>query len=143
MGFWAGVARFFTGGTGGSIIKDGADIVERWVPSAQGKHEMAAEIDASIERGVAAARAHDAPPGNNRTWFDSLIDGLNRMVRPTVTIFLFGGIANFWELPKVGDVDPIVLAWTGTVFLFWFGGRALFKDLPGVIKYLQATKGDK
>jgi hypothetical protein len=142
MGFWAGVAKIFAGGAV-STVEAGADIVERWVPSATVVHAMAQDIDKTINDAVAAARAHDSPPGDNRTWFDSVIDGVNRSVRPAVTYFLFGGIVGFWELPKIGDVDPIVLSWTGTVFLFWFGGRAIFKDLPGVIKYLRATKGDK
>ncbi len=133
------VLGFFSGGVM-EAVKTGADIVERWAPSAEGKHEMATEIDKAIEGSVNNARAHDTPPGNNRTKFDSVVDGINRLVRPTVTFFLFGGIAGIWNLPKVNDIDPIVLAWTGTVFLFWFGGRALFKDLPGVIKYLRATR---
>jgi len=140
MGFFKKVGEFFAGGAM-EVAKEGADIVERWAPSATKKHEMASEIDASINAAVAAARAHDTPPGHNRTWFDSLVDGLNRLIRPGVTIFLFGGIGGAWELPKVGDIDPIILTWTGTVFLFWFGGRAIFKDLPGVIKYLRETKG--
>ena len=139
MSFFKRLGQFFAGGSM-EIVKEGADIVERWVPSAHGKHDMAQEIDASIAAAVDRARAHDTPPGNNRTWFDSFIDGVNRSVRPTVTYFLFGGIVGFWELPRVGQVDPIVLTWTGTVFLFWFGGRAIFKDLPGVIKYLRETK---
>ena len=140
MSFLSKVGAFF-GGTAMEVAKDGADIVERWVPSASSKHEMAQEIDESINKAVASARAHDAPPGNNRTWFDSVVDGINRLIRPVVTLFLFGGIAGFWQLPTVGEIDPIILTWTGTVFLFWFGGRAIFKDLPGVIKYLRETRG--
>jgi len=142
MGVLKKIGEFFVGGFMEGAER-GSEIVEKWVPSADSKHEMAQDIDDTIAASVAAARAHDAPPGNNRTWFDSLVDGINRLIRPGVTIFLFTGIAGFHELPKVGDVDPIILAWTGTVFLFWFGGRAIFKDLPGVIKYLRATRGDK
>jgi hypothetical protein len=140
MGFFKKLGQFFAGGAM-EVAEQGADIVERWAPGTAKKHEMATEIDKTINAAVAAARSHDSPPGDNRTWFDSFVDGLNRLIRPGVTIFLFGGIGGFWELPKVGDVDPIILTWTGTVFLFWFGGRAIFKDLPSVIKYLRATKG--
>lgn len=133
------VVGFFSGGVM-DAVKTGADIVERWAPSAEGRHEMAQEIDTAIESSHNNARAHDKPPGNNRTKFDSFVDGINRLVRPVVTIFLFGGVANFWSLPETGKVDPIVLAWVGTIMVFWFGGRALFKDLPGVIKYLRATR---
>ena len=140
MGILKKVGEFFAGGTM-EVVERGADIVERWAPSAEGKHEMAQEIDRAIAESVQSARTHDAPPGDNRTWFDSVVDGVNRLVRPGVTLFLFGGVAGVWELPKIGDVDPIILSWTGTVFLFWFGGRAIFKDLPGVIKYLRETRG--
>jgi len=140
MGFFKKVGEFFAGGVM-EVAEKGADIVERWAPGAEKKHEMASDIDNTINSAVAAARAHDTPPGDNRTWFDSLVDGINRLIRPGVTIFLFGGIGGAWDLPKVGDIDPIILTWTGTVFLFWFGGRAIFKDLPGVIKYLRETKG--
>jgi hypothetical protein len=139
MGWASKVGEFFGGGAM-EVIEKGADIVERWAPSAANKHEMAKEIDDIINDSVKSARTFAAPPGDNRTWFDSVVDGINRLIRPAVSIFLFGGITGFWELPKVGEVDPIILTWTGTVFLFWFGGRALFKDLPGVIKYLRATK---
>ena len=137
---WAAVKGVLFGTGGDGILKQGADIVERWAPSSAAKHDMATAIDAAISASVEGARLHDAPPGDNRTWFDSLVDGINRLIRPGVTIFLFGGIGGAWHLPKVGDIDPIVLTWTGTVFLFWFGGRAIFKDLPGVIKYLRETK---
>ena len=132
------------GGTVVDVAEKGSDIVERWVSSAESKHEMATDIDKAIEASVQARVALDAtPPGNNRTWFDSLVDGVNRMIRPGVTIGLFGGVFAWWPLPKIGDVDPIILSWIGTVFLFWFGGRAIFKDLPSVIKYLRAARGDK
>lgn len=122
------------------VVKQGADIVERWAPGAERKHEMAGEIDKAIAESVAAARAYANPPGNTHTWFDSVVDGLNRLVRPAVTFGLFGGLYGWWPLPKTGDIEPVVLAWTGTVFLFWFGGRAIFKDLPAVIKYLRETR---
>jgi len=138
------ILGLFSGGVM-EAVKSGADIVERWAPSAEGKHEMAQEIDKSIESSHNNARIHDtpAPPGTSRTWFDSVVDGINRLVRPTVTLFLFGGVAGFWSLPTTGEVDPIVLAWVGTIMVFWFGGRALFKDLPGVIKYLRVLRKKK
>lgn len=136
------IVNFFAGGVM-DVAERGADIVERWAPGASKKHEMATDIDDAIATSIDKARLHDSPPGNNRTKFDSFVDGINRLIRPGVTIFLFSGIAGCHELPKVGEIDPVILAWTGTVFLFWFGGRAIFKDLPGVIKYLRATKTSK
>jgi hypothetical protein len=141
MSFFNKIGALFTGQVLGTV-KKGADIVERWVPSAGSKHEMAQDIDESIAAGVQQARAHDSPPGDNRTKFDSFVDGINRLVRPGVSIYLFAGIGGAWELPKIDEIDPIVLTWVGTVMIFWFGGRAIFKDLPGVIKYLRAHRND-
>ena len=142
MSVFTKLGKIFGGGAM-EVVKKGSEIVEKWVPTVEKKHEMATDIDKAIHDSIEAARKSAVPPGSTNTWFDSFVDGLNRMVRPTVTLFLFGGVAGFWALPKIGEVDPIVLSWTGTVFLFWFGGRAIFKDLPGVIAYLRETRGGK
>lgn len=139
MSLWSKLGSIFAGGVVETVEK-GADIVERWVPGAEKKQELAVAIDAIISDSINQARSNDKPTGGQRTWFDSAVDGVNRLIRPGVSIFLFGGIGGAWELPKVGEIDPIILTWTGTVFLFWFGGRALFKDLPGVIAYLRESK---
>src|SRR5690606_37727351 len=82
--------------------------------------------------GVQAAYiAETAKP--SKTWFDSAVDGINRLVRPIVT---FGVIAMLvWSV-----VDPatftvsmqalqLVPEWLwgvwGTVLVFWFGNRAI------------------
>ncbi len=66
-------------------------------------------------------------------WWNSLVDGLNRLVRP---IFTFGTLALFiWA---VRDPTEFAIAMTalqaipealwiimGTIVVFWFGGRAL------------------
>jgi hypothetical protein len=67
------------------------------------------------------------------TWWDSLVDGLNRLVRP---LFTFGTIGLFWwcvvdpvefsvsmqALALVPDALWMIL---GTVVAFWFGTRTL------------------
>ena len=73
--------------------------------------------------------------GHNRNWFDSLIDGLNRLPRP---VFAFGTIYIFvmcWNDPEAFVAGAINLelmpqeAWwiLGTIVVFFFGGR-LHKD---------------
>ena len=71
-----------------------------------------------------------------RTWFDSLIDGLNRSVRPGVTygIFvLFGwaawGAKDFLEFTaRLATIPEPLWIVMGTVLAFWFGSRSIFKD---------------
>lgn len=73
--------------------------------------------------------------GHGRNWFDSLVDGLNRLPRP---IFAFGTIYLFylcWSDPVtfVRGASNLELmpqeAWwiLGTIVVFFFGGR-LHKD---------------
>ncbi|MCK5605481.1 hypothetical protein KAR91_26550 [Candidatus Pacearchaeota archaeon] len=73
--------------------------------------------------------------GHGRNWFDSLVDGLNRLPRP---VFAFGTIYLFvlcWTSPEkfvAGAVNLELMpqeAWwiLGTIVVFFFGGR-LNKD---------------
>lgn len=135
------IANFVTGGAG-DTLKAGAEIVEKWFPGAEKKHEIALDIDNAIAQSHADARSHDAKIGAVTGWFNNFVNGINRLVRPAVTVGLVGGVAGFWELPSTGDVDPVILAYTEIVLIFWFGGRALFKDLPSVIKYVRSRRED-
>jgi len=69
--------------------------------------------------------------GHGRNWFDSLIDGLNRLPRP---VFAFGTIYLFvlcWNDPEAFVAGAVNLelmpqeAWwiLGTIVVFFFGGR--------------------
>ncbi len=135
----AGLAKVFAGGVVKTAVA-GADIVERWVPSAEGKHEMALEIDKAIQNSVAGAREHDSTIGNVPGVFNAIVNSINRLIRPGVTIGLIGGVVGVWPLPATGTIDPVILGWTEMVLIFWFGGRALFKDLPSLIKYVQTIR---
>lgn len=130
------IGGFFAGGAM-EVVERGADIAERWMPGDEKKHHMALEIDEAIEKGVDNARKF-AAPGETHTWWDSLANGLNRLVRPLTTLGFLGGLFGLWQLPQTGDTDPMVLTWIGIVMTFWFGGRALLKDLPAAIKYLRS-----
>ena len=134
MGF---LSKLLSSGSGGVVdsVEGISNIVEKWLPGSEKKHEMAEEIQAAVTASVESARA--MPLGGTTTWFDSFVNGINRLVRPVITIWLIGGLTEAWTLPSTGDIDPIVLSWIGSIIIFWFGGRALFKDLPSVIKYLK------
>lgn len=123
--------------------KAAADIVERWAPSDAAKHQMMMDVMAKVNEAVANARAYDprsTATGRVAELINVLVDGINRLVRPGVTLGLFGGIAGWWQLPRVGDIDPVILDASYTVLIFWFGGRALFKDLPALLQYLKSMK---
>ena len=89
--------------------------------------------------GLMSAYANELLPRDNRTWWDSLIDGINRLVRP---IFSFGVLYIFYfciDDPAGFSVtmQALVLmpvhgwALLGTIIVFWFGGRFINKELIG------------
>lgn len=80
----------------------------------------------------ASARAY-AAPGVHNTWFDVFVDGLNRLPRPVIALYVFGGIAGAWRLADLSRVDPLWLAVGAAVLGFYFGGRFLTKDLPAAV----------
>ena len=71
-----------------------------------------------------------------RNWFDSLVDGANRLVRPAFTygiVSLFGwaiwGAKDFLDFAArlTSIPDPLWMV-MGTIIAFWFGSRSIFKD---------------
>jgi len=64
--------------------------------------------------------------GGHSTKFDSFVDGMNRLIRPVVTLGLLAAVFGFLEIPENLD-DNIWLPLT-TVLAFWFGGRLLKRD---------------
>ena len=126
------------GGNGISAAKEIAEIVEKWAPSAEAKHDMQMDLENRFAQSQASARAHDSPLRSGIPLIDALVNGINRLIRPTVTIGLLGGLYGWWALPEPGLVDPMYWRYTEIVIVFWFGGRALFKDLPAAIKYIKS-----
>jgi len=136
MGVFKKIGEFFAGGAM-EVAKDGAEIVEKWFPGAEKKAEIAADIDNRIAASQDSARQHDSKIGNVPGLFNDIVNAINRLIRPGVTIGLLGGVVGFWELPATGSIDPVILGWTEMVLIFWFGGRALFKDLPSLLTYVK------
>lgn len=88
-----------------------------------------------LHKEQAAGYTHNAV---NRNWFDSLVDGVNRLVRPLMTygiiaLFLWAGVdpARFTVTMAAMNTIPDML-WTimAMILGFWFGSRVLAKDLP-------------
>ena len=129
------VVGFFTGG-GARTVGDTAgqvnSIVERWKPNEASRNDMTVEIEGLIKESQQSARAMALRA--HETWFDALVDGFNRLIRPLVTVWLCGGLIGWWQLPKPGEVDPVMMQAFWTVLVFWFGCRAVLKDIPNAIK---------
>jgi len=122
---------------GVEVAEGVAGIVEKWVPGADKKHEMAKEITDMVMQSQDSARKHDTPMNTGLSLLDGLVNGVNRLIRPGVTIGLIGGIMGWWPLPPPEGINPIYFHFTEMALIFWFGGRALFKDLPAMLKYLK------
>ncbi|QAX31321.1 3TM-type holin [Leisingera sp. NJS204] len=96
---------------------------------------------------ASAARAHEADAAalsqyaaefqvrQQRTWFDSLMDGLNRMVRPVITLTVLGVIPAVMLWPEQMAVAFAALALLPTGYWalvsvitgFYYGGRMQLK----------------
>ena len=100
------------------------------------------------------AFANEFLPKRNHTWFDSLIDGLNRLPRPFITFGIIGFISysvydplQFMLATQALKLVPSYL-WGifFTVITFWFGGKLIGKDMkigrvdPEVIKAVLAMR---
>jgi len=110
-----------------------SDLVAKWIPDTAQR----AEATKALNEAFNSARAHDTPANSGIQIVDALVNGVNRMIRPGVTIGLIGGVLGWWDLPDPKGIDPVYFHFTEIVLLFWFGGRALFKDLPAMMKYLK------
>lgn len=119
-----------------------ADIVERWAPSDQAKHQMNMDVTKLVTESIAAARAYD-PRTSGTTKFAEVVnvtvDAAARCIRPGVTILLVGGVFGWWPV-ETKTVDPIVLSWGEIVIGFWFGYRTVIKDLPSLLLALKKLR---
>lgn len=139
MGIGTKIKEFFLGGTGDAVTKTAsgiADIVERWKPGESKKHEMNMEIQEFLQETYESARKHDQPMSSGVPWIDSTVNGVNRLIRPWVTITVIGSLFGYWELPPPQSIDPQYWTITQIILGFWFGGRFLVKDIPQGIKSL-------
>jgi len=141
MGIGSKITKFFVGKVAGSMTdtaSEVADIVQRWKPSEADK--VAFEKDISKVINDATDSARKMALASHNTWFDVLIDGINRAIRPGVTIWIIGGLIGWWALPAPGTIDPFFLKIFWTIIGFWFGGRAVLKDLPKAVQFVRNIK---
>ena len=140
MGVLSKLGSFLTGGAAGAglgIASGIADIVERWKPSDAKNHEMAMEISELVESSYADARKHDRPMNSGLPIVDGIVNGINRLIRPWVTVTVLGSLFGYWELPPPDSIDPQYWVMAKIILGFWFGGRMVMKDLPSMVRSLR------
>lgn len=140
------IASFFGSGIAKAMTDSATDVnalVERWKPSAASTIEAAKEIQAVVDKGIEvgiantqSAREHDQPLSSGINLLDGIINGVNRLVRPAVTIGILGSWFGWWELTPLTTLDPTHAKAIEIVLLFWFGGRTIAKDLPAGIAFV-------
>lgn len=127
-------AVFGSSDNGKSIAETAVDTYERFNPSEVKVHEMSIEDLQAGDASQNNAREMEIP--HHESWFDIFVDGVNRSVRPTMTVWAMGMLFGWWDTSNHWDDIP-PMAWNiiWTIVTFWFGARVVFKDLPNAIKF--------
>lgn len=117
------------GGVSSSTVVDKLDEVHF-------SEEEKAGADAADLANARAFQSGPAGPG----FFNQFVDAWSRSIRPGVTTWLFGGWAQWWELPSTEAIDPFWQTVTYVVLTFWFGGRVVMKDVPKMLTSLAVLR---
>ncbi len=136
MGFLKKIGSFFVGGAakaGLEIAEGVANIVERWHPGDVKNHEMTMALSKFVSDSYDSARKHDLPMNSGIKWVDAAVNGVNRLIRPWVTITVVGSLFGYWELPPPQSISPEYWVMVQVILGFWFGGRLVTKDIPQAI----------
>ena len=136
MNFFSKLGSIFFGGSSDKgIVEQAADTVERFNPGAVKQHEMSIEDQKAGDDSQRNAQQLVLQTGGDN-WFDIIVNGLNRLVRPVITywvvLVLFGLVtvpSDYW-----GKIPDMMWNIIWTVITFWFGARAVFKDIPSAIR---------
>ena len=140
MGILSKIGAFLGGGaaTAGLGLANGiADIVERWNPGDSKNVQFTKELTSVVNASYDSARRHDAPMQSGVRWLDGVVNGVNRLIRPWVTITVIGSLFGYWNLPPPQNVAPEYWIMVQIILGFWFGGRLVTKDIPAALGYLR------
>jgi hypothetical protein len=129
MSFFSKLASWLFGG--GKTVEKVVDIADKAIDTAQERGERDAQD-------LESARAMQM--FSHGTLFDVFVDGMSRLVRPGVTLWLVGGFIGWWPLPRTETVSEYWQNVFLLVITFWFGGRAILKDLPSAIRSMRGLK---
>lgn len=137
---WLGIGN--AAGNGLSNVAETAnDIVGQWI---QNPAERAQQVDKIMEAArsdLASARNFDnALPGD--TGFNSVADGINKLIRPILALGIIGGLYHWWPLPDLSKVPDWYITMGYSVFGFYFGVVSVVDDLPrGIGKIIKLIRG--
>lgn len=138
MSIASAIGSLFGSGASTAVVNTAngvADIVERWAPSEEKKVEMTVALNKLVE----SARSYDprsTANGRAAEFVNVFVDSVTRLIRPTVTVIIFGGLFGFWHI-GVQSTDPWIVSWGQDLMAFWFGARTLLKDLPAFLRMMK------
>jgi hypothetical protein len=141
MSIFSSIASALGSGAGEAVTKTAsgiADVVERWAPGDEKKTQMTVELNKLVE----TARAYDprsTATGKCAEFINVLVDSFTRLIRPALTVAIFGGFFGWWKLGAASD-DPTIVAWGYDLMAFWFGSRTVFSDIPKLVATLKAIR---
>ena len=140
MSIFSKIGAFLGGGAakaGLGVAEGIADIVERWKPGDAKNVEFTKELTALVNSSYDSARKHDTPMNSGVKWLDATVNGVNRLIRPWVTITVIGSLFGYWNLPPPQNVAPEYWIMIQVILGFWFGGRLVTKDIPAALGHLR------
>lgn len=129
----------------GGILKGGKEVAEVFVENKENKGERKhEEVMADVGRDLASLQQFSAEfhERRKRTWWDSFVDGLNRLPRPLITIavlsfFILAPLdpIRFTLIAKAYEpIPPGYWALLSVIIGFYFGGRMQIKSQDMVVK---------
>lgn len=129
----------------GDVFKGGKEVAEVFKQNEEKKGQRTHEENmADIGRDVASLQqfSSEFQQRSNRTWWDSFVDGMNRLPRPLLTIavlsfFVLAPLhpARFLEIAKAYELmPPGYWALLSVIVGFYFGGRMQIKSQDMAIK---------
>jgi hypothetical protein len=129
----------------GQVFQGGKDVAEVFVENKENKGKRThKEKLADVTRDMASLQqfSDEFHIRKNRTWWDSFIDGLNRLPRPLITISILSFFVlapmnpiMFLEIAKAYELMPAgYWALLSIIVGFYFGGRMQLKSQDMTIR---------
>lgn len=129
----------------GDIFKGGKEVAEVFTENKENRGQRTHDREiADIGRDLASLNQFSAEfhARQKRTWWDSFVDGLNRLPRPLLTIAVLGFFVlapldpiRFLEIAKAYELmPPGYWALLSVIIGFYFGGRMQLKSQDMAIK---------
>lgn len=127
-----GLMSWLVGGGARAVGNTVEQVHDTFRPNA----EKSAQRASDYNQAALAQYAAEFHARANRTWFDSLVDGLNRLARPLITMSVLGMLpaAMFFPEDTAVAIQAIQLLPTGywallsVIIGFYYGGRMQIKS---------------